>query len=269
MNPKDFEFIAGFVRDKAAIVLEAGKEYLVETRLTPLARKLGYASLEELIAKLRIQRFGELADAVVDAMTTNETSFFRDVHPFAALREHVLPAVMEKRDTTRKLRIWCGAASSGQEPYTIAMVIREMIPKAANWNIEFVCTDISPTMLERCQEGLYSQQEVNRGLPASYLVKHFQREGAKWRVKEDLRNMIRFQPLNLIRPFTGLGKYDIVFLRNVLIYFDVPTKQAILRKIRDHLDPEGFFFLGTAETTYSIDSSFKREEHGKAVFYRP
>lgn len=267
MKAVDFEFVAQFVRDRAAIVLEPGKEYLVESRLSPLAKDQGYADLDALIAALRRQTYGELGDLIVEAMTTNETSFFRDVHPFAALREHVLPELLVKNASARSLKIWCAAASSGQEPYTIAMVLRDVVPKDPPWRIDFVATDICRKMLDRAKSGVFSQQEVNRGLPAAELVRSFRREGASWKVNEELQHLVRFELLNLIRPWSIGTGYDVVFMRNVLIYFDVATKKQILNRVRSAMSPGGYLFLGAAESTFAIDDGFQRKQLGKANVY--
>lgn len=268
MRSSDFQFVAKLVWKRAAIVVESGKEYLVESRLTPLAEAHGFLTLSAMVDRLRGNAFGNLADAVVEAMITNETSFFRDIHPFLTLRNHVVPEILKYRQEERRIRVWCGAASSGQEPYTIAMVLRDSIPFAQGWTLDFVGTDISRAMLARCDAGLYSQQEVNRGLPPIELMRSFRREGTHWRVKDELRQMVRFEYLNLARPLKGIHDIDIVFLRNVLLYFDAPTKRIVLSKVRQVMRPEAFLFLGTAETMFDIDPAFCRDQHGRAVFYR-
>ncbi len=255
----DFDFIRKLVLDRSAIVLEPGKEYLVESRMLPLLHSEGLDTIESLVSKLRSggMRNG-LSDKVVDALTTNETSFFRDVHPFEALKKHVLPEVLGKNKATRELNIWCGASSSGQEPFTIAMVLRNDFPELINWKINFISSDISREMLARCRTGKYSQLEVNRGLPAMLLVKFFERDGTDWKIKDDILKMVQFREVNLAEPFPPMPKVDIMFLRNVLIYFDVETKKSILGKIRKVLKPGGYLFLGAAETTMNIDPSFER-----------
>jgi chemotaxis protein methyltransferase CheR len=266
--PADFDYISEHLRRQAAIVLEPGKEYLAETRLEPVVRKRGLASLSELVRQLRVGAPG-LSHDVVDAMTTNETSFFRDVHPFESLRTTILPEMIEKRRATRSLTIWCAASSSGQEMYTIAMVIRQHFPELSSWRVRIHGTDISPTMLERARAGRFSQLEVNRGLPAPMLVKHFTHVGREWQVSDDLRSMCTFAPLNLAAPFTAVPPADLVFIRNVLIYFDVATKKDILGRICRVLRPDGYLLLGGAETTINIDDNWQRHAVGKTSWYRP
>jgi chemotaxis protein methyltransferase CheR len=264
----DFDYIAQLVHRRSAIVLEPGKEYLAESRLEGIAREHGLGSVSELVARMRSGTL-DLSDAVVDAMTTNETSFFRDAHPFNALRDTVLPELIEARRVARTLSIWCGACSSGQEPYTLTMIIREHFPELANWNVRIVATDISPSMLERTRQGRYSQLEVNRGCPATMLVKYFTRDGMHWVVNEDLRRMVSPQYLNLNERWPVMPQFDLVLLRNVLIYFDVPTKQQILAKVRQNLRPDGLLLLGGAETTMNLDANFERVPHGRSTWYRP
>ena len=268
LNSADFEHIAKLVRDRSAIVLEAGKEYLVESRLLPVARGEGCTSVAELVTRLRSSSANGLQQKVVEAMTTNETSFFRDLHPFEALKKTLLPELMAKRGGARTLNLWCAAASSGQEPYTIALTLREHFPALATWTVRFIATDLSMEMVERSRTGRYSQLEVNRGMPAPLLVKYFQRHGVEWQLKEDLRKSVEFRQLNLVDAWTTLPAMDLIFMRNVLIYFDVPTKKAILAKVRRLLRPDGYLFLGAAETTLNLDDSFERMQLEKAGCYR-
>jgi chemotaxis protein methyltransferase CheR len=261
LHPEDFRFICDFVREAAAIVLEPGKEYLVETRLSPVASQNGVGDIAGIVRELRKNRHAPLAQKVIDAMTTNETSFFRDLAPYQHLRQKVIPALMEARKNERTLNIWCGAASSGQEPYSMLMMMREEFPQLASWNVRFVATDISKVMLARCREGVYSQLEVNRGLPAPLLVKYFSKRGIDWQIDESLRKAVEWREFNLAgRAWIGLPSCDLVMLRNVMIYFDVPTKRAILGNIRRVLKPDGYLFLGTAETTINVDDRFQSEQ---------
>lgn len=268
ISSPDFSFLQTLVRERSAIVLEPGKEYLVESRLAPLARSVGLGGIGELVALLRLEPRGRLTEKVIEAMTTNETSFFRDVHPFEALRANILPDLMKARAKERTLNVWCAASSSGQEPYTIAMILRECGPALAEWRVRFIATDISQEMLRRSRDGIYSQLEINRGLPAKYLVKYFEKRGNDWQIKSDLRSMIEFKELNLIQAWPSMPPLDIVFIRNVLIYFDLPTKRAILGRIRQAMQPGGYLFLGGAETTLSIDENYKREQVGPSWCYR-
>jgi chemotaxis protein methyltransferase CheR len=218
---------------------------------------------------MRREPTGTLVAKVVDAMTTNETSFFRDNHPFDALAKHVLPELVKARAAERRLSFWCGASSSGQEPYTISMVLREALAAHPGWQTSLLATDLSAEMLERTRAGRYSQLEVNRGLPVTMLVKHFDKVGTEWQVKPELRSMVQTRALNLAVPFPAMGPFDVVFLRNVLIYFDTPTKKAVLDRVRRVLRPGGYLFLGGAETTLTIDDAWERVVLDRATAYRP
>jgi chemotaxis protein methyltransferase CheR len=253
-NADSFKFVCDLVHRRAAILIETGKEYLVEARLAPIAKTHGLASVDALVQKLRTNETGPLSHEVIEAMTTNETSFFRDIHPFEALRTKVLPDLIRARASTRCLRIWCAAASTGQEPYSIAMTIREHFPELATWNVQIVATDINATVLARARAGIFRQLEVNRGLPAVMLIKHFDKVGADWQIKESIRKMISFQEVNLLERWPLASEQDIVFMRNVLIYFDIATKKVLLRRVRETLREDGFLFLGGAETTMNIDN---------------
>ena len=263
----DFDFITTFVRQRAAIVLEPGKEYLIESRLGPLAREAGLADLGALVARMR-EGDERLKAAVVDAMTTNETLFFRDQVPFRAMADDVLPALAERR-TSRRIRIWSAACSSGQEPYSLAMIGADFIDRHPGLGIEILATDISEEMLARTAEGRYSQLEVNRGLPAAQLVRYFKRAGTGWQVDDRLRAMVTTRSLNLARPISDIPQQDVVFLRNVLIYFDVETRRDILTRIGQVLAPDGYLFLGSAETTLFLSDMFERDALGGAACYRP
>ena len=262
-----FDHIRQLVRARSAIVLDDGKEYLVEARLAPIAKSRGYRDIEELSAELTPAR-PELMDEVVQAMTTNETSFFRDLHPFEALRQHVVPDLIQRRAKQRALRIWCGACSSGQEPYTIAILLREHFPELASWNVTIIGTDLSNAMLERARAGSYRQLEVNRGLSSEQLLKYFERSGLDWRLRADIRNAVQFEHMNLVTPWPVTPPFDIVFLRNVLIYFDVEVKRSILGKVNKRLTRDGYLFLGGAESTMNIDPAFDRAPFERAGCYR-
>jgi chemotaxis protein methyltransferase CheR len=268
LSDAEFDHIRALVRDRSAIVLDDTKQYLVQTRLVNVLRSAELPSFASLVDELRRRPHGKIADDVVEAMTTNETSFFRDVHPFETLRKVVLPELIAARQPEKRLSIWCAAASSGQEPYTIALVLKEYFPELAGWQVLFRATDISQDMLRRCREGRYSQLEVNRGLPAALLVKYFRQDGAHWQVRDDLRAMIDFQPLNLAAPWPVMPAFDLVFLRNVMIYFDVETKKAILGRVARLLRSDGYLVLGGAETTFNLDSSYERVESLKSGYYR-
>ena len=266
LSPADFQFLRELVRTKAAIVLEDGKEYLVQSRLAPLLRAEGIATINDLIGGLRARKAG-LEGKVIDAMTTNETSFFRDIHPFDALRTTIIPELIEKRRSSRTLNFWCAAASSGQEPYSLCMMMRENFPELAGWQLKFLATDISPSMIDKSKSGKYSQLEVNRGLPAQYLVKYFERAGADWQIKSDIRAMTEFRLANLAEPLPAMQPLDIVFIRNVLIYFDRETKKKILQQIRKLLRPDGILMLGSSETTFNIDEGWNSRPIGKTIVY--
>ncbi len=269
MDPSIFNFISDLVREKSAIVLDMQEAYLVELRLAPLLRAHGLPSLDSLVRELRRPSAGALTKEVVEAMTTNETSFFRDILPFQALKEKVLPAMIEQRRQTRKLTIWSNACSSGQEPFTIAMVIREHFPELADWKIQIIATDLCSKVLERAREGLFNQTEINRGLPLAMLLKYFRKERLQWQIDESIRRSVDFRVVNLVEPWPPLPPVDIIFLRNVLIYFDVSTKSQLLKRARSVLPQDGCLFLGGSETTMNLDAPFRRDTAGNAVFYRP
>jgi len=264
----DFEYVRTLVRERSAIVLEANKAYLVESRLGPVARAHGMDSIAALVGRLRTGARSGLHDQVVEALTTNETSFFRDIHPFETLRTIVLPALVERRRATRSLSIWSAACSSGQEPYSIAMLLREHFPQLAGWNVDLLGTDLSEGMLARARAGVYSQLEVNRGVPAHLLVTHFAREGAGWRLSASIRAMARFRCMNLARTWPPAAPVDLLMLRNVLIYFDVPTKREILDRAHRALGPDGVLFLGGTETTLGVHDGFERVTAGRTTYYR-
>jgi chemotaxis protein methyltransferase CheR len=268
INPADFDFVRTLAREDAGLVLEPGKEYLVESRLQPIARQEGLTSIEELIVRIRGGQGRALREKVIDALTTNETTFFRDVEPFEMLRTEVLPQLVELRKHERRLSIWYAAASTGQEPFSVSMLIREHFPQLLAWNLEQLGTDISPTVIARARQGRYGQIEINRGLPATYLVKYFDRSGAEWRLKDAVLSMVRFEEMNLVKPWPTMPMVDIVMIRNVLIYFDVETKKQILSRIRRILRPDGYLFLGGAETTMNLDDNFVRQQFNRSGCYR-
>ena len=269
ISQTDFNYVSRLAQSEAAIVLEPGKEYLVETRLSPLAQREGFETLAAFIQQLRNDsKVNGLHHKAIDALTTNETLFFRDFHPFEALRRFILPAILEQRATARRLTIWSAACSTGQEPYSLAMLLLENFPELAGWTVSILATDLSPTVLKLAQEGRYTQFEVNRGLPASYLVKYFVKQEEKWCVKDEVKRMVEFRPMNLIQSWPLLPPLDLVFIRNVMIYFDVETKKTILKRIRNCLLPHGYLFLGTAETTTNLDPAYQPVTFGKAVVYR-
>lgn len=267
----EYEYIRELCRTRAGIILDAGKEYLVESRLGPLIRKLNVKSTEELIQKMR---YGPTAipytQAVIEAMTTNETSFFRDQHPFDALKETIIPELLKRRIDSKTINIWCAAASSGQEPYTIAMVIRENFGHllATGWKINIVATDINAEMIARCKAGRFTQLEINRGLPAALMVKYFKKHGMEWEIDDSLKKMIDFRECNLCTDWTNLNHLDVVFMRNVLIYFSLETKRQILARVRRSMRADGYLFMGGAETTLNIDDAYDRVQIVKSGIYQ-
>ncbi len=256
MTPSDFQFLADLVKQRSGIVLSEEKGYLVDSRLNPVARQNGLADLDELVAKLRVASIGPLADAVLEAMTTNESFFFRDKTPFDNFEKHILPTFAENR-ATKKLRIWCAAASSGQEPYSLAMLLKEKEGTADAWQADIIGTDISKDILEKAKAGLYSQFEVQRGLPIQLLVKYFKQDGEVWAIDPAIRAKVIYKYFNLLDSFAALGKFDVVFCRNVLIYFDQETKKEIFEKIAKVMPPDGFLLLGASETTIGLTERFK------------
>jgi len=268
MNREDFDFFRGYLRERSAIALEAGKEYLVETRLLPVARKEGLGSVDALLKKLRAEPHGTLQLSVVEALTTNETSFFRDWKPFEALRAKVIPEAMARRATERRLDVWSAACSTGQEAYSVAMLLREHFPALGTWDVTLHCTDLSQEMVLRTRAGRFSHLEVNRGLPAALLVKYFRQDGDEWVVGEDVRKKLLVSQLNLAGAWPALPQMDVVLLRNVLIYFEVPTRKAILEKVRRLMHAGSALFLGSAETTIGIHDGFKREESSGTSYFR-
>ena len=267
MKQWEFDVVRNIVREESAMVLDPEKEYIVESKLLSFVRKEKIDSIGHMVQKLRAGDV-QLKDRLVDHMTNNETLFFRDAHVYDALREHVLPYLGELRKTERKLRIWSAAASSGQEIYSIALTIREHQPQLLNWDLKILGTDISDEMLERCREAKYSTLELGRGMPEPLRNRYFEQEGRYLRVNGSVRRMCEFKRLNLTRPWPNLPKMDLIFLRNVLIYFDVATKRDVLRRAARQLAPGGLLALGGGETTITIDDSFERVSHGRAVFYR-
>lgn len=263
-----FDWVCTVVRTDAAIVLEPGKQYLVESRLAPLAREAGQRDVTEFIDRIRGSADRRARARVVDALTTNETSWFRDGGPFTAFERTILPQLVAKRSATRSLRVWSAACSTGQEPYSLAMIMAEL-PALKGWNCQILGTDLSPTVLAQAQQGVYNQIEMNRGLPANRLVTHFTKEGMRWRANENLRQMISYRELNLARPFPAIGQFDVVFLRNVLIYFSVETRREILRRVRAVCRPDGYLVLGGAETTLGVDEKWVRHAVGTTSVYQP
>lgn len=263
-----FDYIARLARGEAGIVLREGKEYLISARLAPLAKEFGAASLEELVRAAAQPTGRRIVARIIDALTTNETLFFRDLQPFEALQRCVLPALIAGRGEEKTLRIWSAACSTGQEPYSIAMCIDAKLPELRTWHVEILGTDISTTALQQARLGLYSQAEVNRGLPLAFLAKYFTKEERLWRLNPAIREMVQLREMNLIKPWPRLPQMDVVFLRNVLIYFDDCAKHAILKNVRRVLKPDGYLFLGGAETPLTSEDAFERLDFPRAGCYR-
>lgn len=255
----DFNYIKQLVQETTQNVLEVQREYAVETRLQPIVESGGYGSIQGLIAALRRGDNDELKRTVVESLLNNETMFFRDMQPYEVLRNEILPRLMKDQANERTLNIWSAACSSGQEPYSIAMILHTSFPELKNWKVRIVGSDVSLSILKRARAARYRQIEVNRGLPAPYLVKYFTRDGLHWDLKPEIRDAVSFMDVNLTQPLPNtLPKFDLVFLRNVLLYFDVDTKRTILNQLETALKPNGYVFLGSAETTISLSSNFTR-----------
>jgi chemotaxis protein methyltransferase CheR len=268
ISETDFNYVRDLVKRVSAIVLEPEKAYLVETRLTPLARKTGFGSLQALLASLRVDGNPRLRHQVVEAMTTHETSFFRDGHPFETLKARILPELLARRSSSQHVAIWCAACSSGQEPFSVAMLAREHFPTLVKGRLRIIATDLSEAILARAREGLYSQIEVNRGLPATELTRYFDRQGLCWRIKPEIRRMVDFQQSNLAGAWPNLPLMDVIFMRNVLIYFGIETKKQILNNVRRALKPDGYLFLGASETTLNLSAAFEPITLGKTTCYQ-
>lgn len=256
MNPDDFKYLSEFVHRTSGLSLSEDKVYLLESRLGPVAKKNSLADLSALVQALKVGKPANLSEDVTEAMTTNESFFFRDGKPFEIFRSEILPSMTAARASSKKLRIWCAAASTGQEPYTISMVIKEAGAALAGWRINILGTDLSRPVLEKAKVGLYSQFEVQRGLPVTMLVKYFEQMNEMWQIDSALRAMVDYREQNLLEDFTGLGTFDIVFCRNVLIYFDRDTKARVLEHMSRVMAPDGVLFLGGAETVLGISKHF-------------
>lgn len=263
---EDFDYLRKIVLQEAAIVLAAGKEYLAQSRLEPLARERGLPDVGALVKAMRTDATGRIKAEIVDAMTTNETLFFRDVHPFETLRSTIIPDLIEKRRSQRSLDIWCAAASTGQEPYSILMVLKEF-PELATWRIRLLGTDISESAIARAKDGKYSQMEVNRGLPMKQLITNFTRVGTEWQINQEFRAAAQYKLFNLASNWPTIGPFDLVFMRNVLIYFSAETKQQIIDKVARVVRPDGYFMLGSTESLMNIKTNFQRVQHGKSTCY--
>jgi chemotaxis protein methyltransferase CheR len=268
ITEQDFDLIRKLLHERSAILLDSSKQYLVESRLAPVLRQRNLNSIRELVAQLRYQPSDGLYRQVVEAMVITESSFFRDHHPFEALRKVVIPDLIDRRRNDRRLHFWCAASAHGQEPYSIALLIREHFPELIRWKVSLRASDLSREVLARAREGRYKQIEVNRGVPAALLVKYFEQDGTDWQLKPALRSMVDFEEINVAHSWPPLPRMDLVLIRNVMIYFDVETKKAILERLVRLLRPDGYLVLGGAETTINLNDSFRRVEPYNAGLYQ-
>ena len=267
MTPFDYEYLRKFLKDNSGLDLSADKHYLIESRLLPVARKVGVPGIAELVQKLKAGS-PSIANQVIEAMTTNETFFFRDKAPFDHFRDTVMPEILRARAGRRSVRIWCAAGSTGQEPYSLAMCLKEMGAALAGWRVEILATDLSLEVMEKSKAGLYSQFEVQRGLPIQMLVKYFKQVGEFWQISPEIRAMVQHRQVNLLRDFSQLGIFDVIFCRNVLIYFDQDTKIDIFRRLAKSTESDGFLALGAAETVVGLTDVFKPHPERRGI-YRP
>jgi chemotaxis protein methyltransferase CheR len=266
VTPHDYDYLRRLLRERSGLVLAADKQYLVESRLLPVARRAGLAGLPDLVQRLRAANAEAMAVDVVEAMTTNESFFFRDKIPFEHFRDTIIPTLVTSRAAQRRIRIWCAASSTGQEPYSLAMSLKEMSEATAGWRIEIIATDLSNEVLEKAKSGIDSQFEVQRGLPIALLIKYFTQTGDTWQIAPDIRAMVQFRPLNLLGDFAHLGVFDVVFCRNVLIYFDQETKTDVLERLARVTDRDGYLVLGAAETVVGLTESFKPIQERRGLY---
>jgi chemotaxis protein methyltransferase CheR len=267
VNSPDYEYLRKLLKERSGLDLSADKQYLLESRLLPLARKAGLSGIPDLVQKLQ-GGSSALITSVVEAMTTNETFFFRDKVPFDHFRDTIMPEVLKARAARRSVRIWCAAGSTGQEPYSLAMALKEMGGALTGWRVEIIATDLSQEVLEKAKSGVYSQFEVQRGLPIQMLMKYFKQTGETWQINPELRAMIQHRQLNLLQDFSHLGTFDVIFCRNVLIYFDQDTKINIFNRLARQIEPDGFMVLGAAETVVGLTDTFKPVADRRGL-YRP
>ena len=266
MNNADFDHLCKLLKERSGLVLTRDKTYLLESRLLPLARKWGFKSLDELASALRTRRDNEQIREVVEAMTTNESFFFRDIKPFDQFKSLVLPYLLTSRASVKSIRIWSAACSSGQEPYSLAMLLSENQEKLRGWRVEIVATDISNDILDKAKAGYYSQFEVQRGLPIQLLMKYFQQQGDRWQITQTLKKMVDYRFFNLLDEPTALGRFDVIFCRNVLIYFDQPTKSKVLDRLAKQMAPDGFLYLGGAETVLGLTTKLQPVPEHRGIY---
>jgi len=270
LSADDYNFVTNYLYKEAGISLGLDKEYLVENRLNELCRSVGLNSISALVTELKKGTPNSHRQRMVEAMTTNETSFFRDSSPYEALKNHVIPELIELRKNARQLRIWSAACSTGQEPYTLAMLIHQNFGRQlVNWRIEIVGTDLAEKVLEKARSGVYTQLEINRGVPPNYLSSCFSKHGQNWQVLDELRAMTRFQRINLLEVPANLQTFDLVLCRNVLIYFDQPTKLRVLKNLHRHIKKDGYLMVGASEVLHGIGEQFKRVQKGATCCHQP
>jgi chemotaxis protein methyltransferase CheR len=269
LSRASFEFVRTALRQRSGHHLEDDKAYLVETRLLAVARRRGFASVEDLVLRLRSRGDESLLGELVEAMAITETHFFRDGHPFEVLRQRVLPDLVERRASVRALNVWSAACASGQEVYSVAILLRQHTPDLSGWNIRLIASDLSGAMLTRARQGCYTELEVSRGLSPELLKGYFQEQEDGWQIRDDIRRMVEFRSINLSGPWPDLPPLDLVLLRNVLIYFDAPTRRQILDRVRRVIQPDGYLLLGGAETTHNLSDDFEPVSFGPVSFFRP
>lgn len=266
MKQEDFDLISGILKQRSGLVLTKEKAYLLESRLMPIARKMNLKDLEELIKMVRDKREEKTIEAIVEAMTTNETFFFRDQKPFDQFKQVIIPHLLKVRAAKRTLRIWSAASSSGQEAYSLAMLLSEEAAKFAGWKIDIIGTDISQEIVEKAKEGVYNQFEVQRGLPVTLLVKYFKQNGDKWQISDKIRQMVQYKVMNLLTDWGAIGSFDVIFCRNVLIYFDQPTKSKILERMAQIMPPDASLFLGGAESVLGLTDKLKSLDTQRGIY---
>lgn len=266
MKTEDFEMFRALLMQRSGLVLTPDKAYLLESRLLPVTRKWNFTGLEQLAAEIRSRRPEKLLREVTEAMTTNESSFFRDTKPFDQFRQHVLPTLMTARASSKRIRVWSAACSTGQEPYSLAMMLQEDQARLAGWQIDILGTDLSGEVLDRARAGLYTQFEVQRGMPITLLVKYFRQQGDKWELTPEIRKRVQYRECNLLTDLGTMGKFDVIFCRNVLIYFDQPTKTRVLEAMAKLLPPDGVLYLGGAETVLGLTDRFRPVEGQRGIY---
>lgn len=268
MNELEFETLRAFLKARSGLSLTPEKRYLVESRLSGVCNRFMIDGLSRLALEIKNGRTPALEKAVVEAMTTNETFFFRDKVPFDIFKDNLLPRYIKDRSSSRRLRIWCAASSTGQEPYSIAMLLNEASARISGWQVEIVASDISADVLQKAKDGVYTQFEVQRGLPPEFLSRYFTQVGDNWQISQQIRSMVDFREVNLIHDFSSLGQFDIVYCRNVLIYFDLPTKVDVLARLAKALAPDGSLVLGASETVIGVSDAFVLDPGYRGLYNR-